>query len=324
MPIAIIGTGVSGLVCAHLLGPRHDIVVYETDGRAGGHANTVTARLEGRDYQVDTGFIVYNERNYPTFSKVLDDLGVHSRASEMSFSVVDPAANLEWSGSGPRSLFAQRRNLVRPDFWRMLNDVTRFNREMIARLREQPDYEVSLGQFLSNSKWSPGFLDWYLIPMGSAIWSANPESFTDFPVDSFARFFFNHGLLGLRDRPQWRTVVGGSGTYVRAITDKLGHRLRLNARVDKVVKREHGLEVATSDGSLEQFDHVVLATHSDQALKLLSDPSRLENEILGAITYRRNVATLHTDVSLLPSRSERASQLELAPLCGIQCANPHL
>ena len=308
MRIAIIGTGVSGLVCAHLLGTRHDIVVYESDVRAGGHANTVTARLAGCDYPVDTGFIVYNERNYPVFSQMLRELGVVTRESEMSFSVSDKVADVEWCGSGPRELFAQRRNLTRPEFWRMLRDVTRFNREMTNRLELQPNYDISLETYLSDGKWSRGFLDWYLIPMGSAIWSANPESFTDFPVDSLARFFFNHGLLGVRDRPTWRTIVGGSTSYVQAITKALGGRLRLGTRVDKVVRRDRGVEIATSSGGLDNFDHVIIATHSDQALSLLSDPSTLESEILGAIGYQANSAVLHTDTSILPERTKaRAS-----------------
>lgn len=308
MRIAIVGTGVSGLTCAHLLGDHHDVTVFEADDRPGGHANTVTVRLGEDEHRVDTGFIVYNERNYPVFSRLLDELGVASRPSDMSFSVSDERAGIEWCSSSPATAFAQPRNLARPAFLRMLADIVRFNRAMRRLLDAPVDLEYTLADVLARDRWSPGFVDWYLVPMGSAIWSADPETFTRFPAAAFARFFDNHGLLRLGAQPRWRTVVGGSASYVEAIARPLGRRLRLSTAVSKVVRREDGIELATDNGDVEHFDHVIIATHSDQALRLLSDPTPAEREILGAIGYRPNVATLHTDGRLLPNRKRaRAS-----------------
>jgi len=300
--IAIVGTGVSGLTCAHLLARDHDVTLFEASDRLGGHSYTVMADDQGVAVPIDIGFIVYNERNYPLFSRLLSELGVATQPSEMSFSVVDHDESLEWRGSGPRSIFAQPRNLVRPKFLRMLADVTRFNRAAQALLEKEDDVTFTLGDFIKEHSWSRGFLEWYLIPMGSAIWSSDPSVFTEFPACAFARFFSNHGLLGLGDRPQWRTIVGGSAAYVRAITDPLGDRVRRGVGVTKIVRRGSSLDVATEQGDTDSFDHVILATHSDETLELLADPSDLEREILGHIPYRTNVATLHRDARLLPHR----------------------
>lgn len=305
MRIAIIGTGVAGLTCAHLLRPHHDLVVFEAAARPGGHAHTVEVTMGGTTHAVDTGFIVFNERNYPLLSRLLRELDVPSRPSEMSFSVSDTSARLEWRGSSPSSVFAQPANLARPAFLRMLTDIARFNREARRLLEAPEDLDVTLEDFLARGRWSKGFLDWYLIPMGSAIWSADPSAFARFPATSFVRFFDNHGLLGLGERPPWRTVVGGSRRYVRAILDPLGSAVRLNAGVTKVVRRGASVELATEGGDVESFDHVILATHSDEALAMLADPTEAEREVLAAIRYRANRATLHTDASLLPRR-ERA------------------
>ena len=302
MRIAIIGSGVSGLTCAHVLSPHHDVVVFEADRRAGGHANTVTVDLDGVTHDVDTGFIVFNERNYPIFSSLLDELAIDSRATEMSFAVSDDVAGIEWRGSSPASIFAQPRNLARPAFLAMLRDIVRFNRAARALLDEPVDDELTLDGFLARHKWSAGFRDWYLIPMGSAIWSCDPAIFGQFPAASFARFFHNHGLLGLGERPQWRTVVGGSRRYVEAIGATLGSDLRLATTVSKVVRRRSGVEIVTDHGGVETFDHVIIATHSNDALSILADPTDTEREVLGALRYQANDVALHLDQSLLPTR----------------------
>ena len=308
MRIAIIGSGVAGLTCAHLLSHEHDLTLFESDARAGGHAHTVSVLEGGTTLDVDTGFIVYNERNYPLFTRILCELGVASRPSEMSFAVADEDKGVEWSGSSLASVFAQPRNLARPAFLRMLSDIVRFNRAARELVHQPVDLEFSLADFLATQRWSEGFLDWYLIPMGAAIWSCDPSVFTQFPAASFARFFDNHGLLGLGDRPEWRTIVGGSKRYVQAITAPLGERVRLGTSVTKVVRRRGSVEIATSDGALEHFDHVIVATHSNQALRVLADPTAAEREVLGSIRYQRNVATLHRDETLLPRhRRARAS-----------------
>ena len=307
MRIAIVGSGVSGLTCAHLLRDGHDVTVFEADDRPGGHANTVTVHLGEDEHRVDTGFIVYNERNYPVFTRLLSELSVSTRPSDMSFSVSDETAGIEWCSSSPATAFAQPRNLARPAFLRMLADIVRFNRAMLRLLDVPVDPDFTLAEVLAHGRWSSGFVDWYLVPMGSAIWSADPATFTRFPAAAFARFFDNHGLLRLGEQPHWRTVVGGSASYVEAIAQTLGRQLRLSTAVSKVVRRHGGIELAT-DIDVEQFDHVILATHSDQALRLLSDPTPAERQILGAIGYRPNVATLHTDGRLLPRRKRaRAS-----------------
>ena len=305
--IAIVGSGISGLVAAHLLQHRHDVTVFEAEARVGGHAHTIPLRLDGRTIWVDTGFLVYNERNYPGFVRLLDRLGVATQPSDMGFSVSDEGTGLEWRGSTANTVFAQRRRLADPRFLRMLRDVVRFNRAARHLLEAEGDRGLSftLEDLLDEGRYSRFFREWYLVPMGSAIWSADPATFLSYPAAVFARFFDNHGLLRLGDQPQWRTITGGSRRYVSAIVEPLRDRIRLASPVEKIVRRTDGVEIATASGSVEHFDRVVVATHSDQALRLLSDPSRVEREILGAIRYQPNVATLHTDSSLLP-RNRRA------------------
>jgi predicted NAD/FAD-binding protein len=306
MRIAIIGSGVSGLVCAHLLHGRHDVVLYEAADRPGGHSHTHRVELPDANADVDTGFLVYNERTYPLFRGLLDRLGVATQPSDMSFSVSDQRTGIEWRGTSPSTVFAQRRNVARPAFWRMLSDITRFNRLARRLLEDPPSDGVTLEDVLAQHRWSTEFRDWYLVPLGSSIWSADPKTFTQIPAITFARFFERHGLLRLCDQPNWRTVTGGSQTYVQAILRPLEaeSRVRLGTPIEKIRREVGGVELL-SPGGAESFDHVVVATHSDQALRLLSDPDRLENETLGAIRYQPNRATLHTDVRLLP-RSRRA------------------
>jgi predicted NAD/FAD-binding protein len=307
MRIAIIGSGISGLTCAHLLHPRHEVMVFEVDGRPGGHTNTVEVEVDGQHHAVDTGFIVHNDRTYPGFVGLLDDLGVATRASEMSFSVSDEASGIEWCGTSLATLLAQPRNIGNGAFQRMVLDVVRFNRAAGRIAADGADPDLTLGEFLAQRRWSRPFIDWYLTPMGSAIWSADPASFVQMPMLTFARFFDNHGLLRVGDRPQWRTVVGGAARYVDAVLRPLGARVQLGIGVAKVVRRrEEGIvELRTTDGQLVEFDQVILATHSDQALRLLADPSPMEQQVLGAIRYQPNRAVLHTDERLLP-RSPRA------------------
>ena len=327
MKIAIIGTGVSGLVAAHMLHPHHEITVFESDTRIGGHANTVDVEVDGRSVAVDTGFIVYNDRNYPGFRALLDRLGVATQPTEMSFSVSDPRTGLEFRGSNLNAIFAQRRNLANPSFLRLLADVTRFNRaarRLVAgesrwdgpdRLPggggfdADADAEESLADFVRRGRFSQSFVRLFLIPFGASIWSADPATFMRFPVRAYARFMDNHGLLELAGRPEWRTVTGGSRRYVEALTAPFSHRIHLDMPVYKIVTHDgvggsQLVELLTGRGP-ELFDRVIVATHSDQALRMLADASTAEREVLGAIGYQRNVATLHTDERMLP-RNPRA------------------
>ena len=301
MRIAIVGSGVSGLVCAHLLRTHHDVTLFEADDRAGGHAHTVFPQIDGTTHAVDTGFIVYNERNYPILTRLFAELGVATQSSDMSFAMADDAENVEWCGSTLRAVFAQGANLVRPRFWRMLVDIVRFNRSARRLLAEPENFGFTLAEFLAREHYSREFVEWYLVPMGAAIWSANPAEFLKFPAAAFIRFFDNHGLLDLRDRPQWRTVKGGSRHYVDAIATSLGAGLRLSTPVRAVSRLDGGVAVTTDDGR-ELFDHVIMATHADQALALIESPFAAEREVLSAIRFCTNEATLHTDGRLMPRR----------------------
>jgi uncharacterized protein len=305
MKIAIVGTGVAGLVSAHLLHEQHDITVFENDARVGGHAHTVDVEVDGRQHAVDTGFIVYNERNYPGFAALLRKLGVATQPSEMSFGVSDPASGLEFRGSDLNSIFAQRRNLLKPSFIRLLADIVRFNRAARALVADNSGEDETLADFVRRGHYSEAFMAQFLVPFGAAIWSADPGTFTQFPVRSYARFMHNHGLLELRGRPEWRTITGGSRVYVEALIAPFANRIRLSSPVHKIVPRRLGdgrqvVELLTERGP-ESFDRVVVATHSDQALQLLGDPTSTEASILGAIRYQRNTATLHTDARMLPT-----------------------
>ena len=310
MKIAIVGTGISGLVVAHHLHRTHNITVFEADDRVGGHANTVDVEVDGQTLAVDTGFIVCNDRTYPNFLGLLDELGVPTQPSDMSFGVSDATTGIEYRASNPASLFAQPRNLLRPRFLRMLADIVRVNRTLQRLDAEDavPD-DVPLREFVAQLGVSPAYVDLYLVPFGSAIWSADPSQFLDFPVATYARFMANHGLLGVRGQPTWRTVTGGSRRYVDALTAPFAHRIHTATPVEKVVRRpseggESSVEVLAG-GSRHEFDHVVLATHSDKALRLLADPTSAERSVLGDLRYRPNVATLHSDERFLP-RAPRA------------------
>jgi predicted NAD/FAD-binding protein len=298
--IAIIGSGISGLVAAHHLHREHDITVFEAGSYAGGHTHTVDVEADGGSFAVDTGFIVFNERNYPQFKGLLHELGVATQAGDMSFSMRCDRSGLEYSGSSLNTLFAQRANLVRRSFHRMLLDILRLNRHADT-LVACPE-GLSLGEFLEDHGFDGPVVDDYLLPMAGAIWSAEPAAIMQFPARHFGRFFENHGLLSLWGRPQWRTISGGSREYVRAITRPFLDRLRLSTPVRRVTRQAHRVVVEPANAPAETVDAVVFACHSDQALALLADPSERERDILGAIPYQENSGLLHTDERLLPRR----------------------
>ena len=307
MRIAVVGSGVSGLVAAHLLHPHHEVTMFEARDRIGGHVNTVEVpSTDGSPLAIDTGFIVYNEHNYPVFSKLLDQLGVETQPSDMSFSVRCDRTGLEYNGTTIRQLFAQRRNLVRPSFHRMLRDILRFNREAApAILDGAPD--LTLGAYVEEAGYSSGLSEHYLLPMGSALWSVPRDQVLEMPAAFFVRFFENHGMLTVDDRPEWRVVCGGSGRYVERLVEPFRDRVRTNTPVRRIERTtsDGGSSVtgATVDG--EPFDHVILACHADQALSLLADPTPEERSVLGAMPYQENDVVLHTDESVLP-RTRRA------------------
>jgi uncharacterized protein len=324
--IAIVGAGVSGLLAAHLLGREHEIVVYEAGCYAGGHTNTIRVDTEHHTHHVDTGFIVMNDRNYPNFTRLLAQLGVETQATNMSFSVKSEEEDFEYAGT-PRGLLCQPRNLMSPRFQRMIAELLRFNRELRRLLahdesgesprigpgwaggrtqgrlsRDFSPHGESLQDFLVRRRFSEVFIRRLIVPQVSAVWSADPRQMSSFPVRFLAEFFANHGMLGFRDRPRWATVVSGSARYVEALTRPFHERIRLNCPVRSVTRSEEHVEIAAAGCEAERFDQVVIATHSDQALALLRDPSGREREILGAIPYQRNEAVLHTDSALLPRR----------------------
>lgn len=301
MKIAIVGTGISGLVCAHRLHADHDITVYEANDYVGGHTNTVDVDLGGRAWPVDTGFIVFNERNYVNFIALLDELGVPSHRTTMSFSVRCDDAGIEYNGTSLERLFVQRRNLVRPSFYRMVADIVRFYRESRELLSDTDD-AITLGEYLDANAYSRQFVDHHILPMGAAIWSADPHDMLAFPAGFFVRFFEHHGFLDLTDRPHWRVVDGGSSSYVRKLIEPFRTRIRLNAPVRSILRFNDGVHIASGDGTVDTYDTVFIAAHSDQALSVLDDPSPEEREILGAFRYARNPVVLHTDTSLLPRR----------------------
>jgi predicted NAD/FAD-binding protein len=300
MKIAIVGTGISGLVAAHLLHRDHEIAVYEAAARVGGHSNTVRVDTGEETHWVDTGFIVFNDRNYPNFERLLSELGVETQPSHMSFSVSDGRGKFEYAGT-PLGLFARPAHLISPSFLGMLSDWRRFNREARA-LIGMNGTAPSLGIWLEERGFSEHFVERLIVPQASAVWSADPEQMWSFPASFMAEFFENHGMFSLRGRPGWRTVSGGSVRYVEAIAAPWRDRIRLRAPVRRIERIGDGVRIEADGCESEEFDQVVIATHSDQALAMLADPSEAEREILGAIPYQRNEAVLHTDTSLLPRR----------------------
>lgn len=301
MKIAIIGSGISGLVCAYLLCEDHEITVFEANDYIGGHTHTVDVERAGKTYAVDTGFIVFNEKTYPNFLKLLKRLGVAWQPSKMSFSVTSETNGLEYSPSSLDSLFAQRKNLFRPAFYGMVLDIFRFRRRATRILGKKGD-DTALGDYLKAEGYSKAFIHDFIIPMGAAIWSADPDQFWNFPARFFVRFFDNHGFLKVMDQPQWLVIRGGSRNYVHELTREFRDRIRLSCAVKKVTRHEDRVEMVHVGGGPEHFDHVVMATHSDQALALLADPSEEEARILGAMPYQENMTVLHTDETVLPKK----------------------
>ena len=306
MKIAIVGSGISGLACAYYLHRDHEVHVFEAGSRIGGHTATVDVRVGGQTYAIDTGFIVYNDWTYPNFIALLDELGVENQPSQMSFSVSDRLTGLEFAGSNLDTLFAQRGNLLSPRFLGMLRDIVRFNKRAIADLDSgRIPADMTLGQYLQREGYGAAFIDQYLVPMGSAIWSADTDVMQDFPLQFFVRFFHNHGLLNLRERPQWRVIKGGSRSYLEPLTRGFSDNIHVNSPVTGIQRHADGVLISLPNGRLERFDQVVMACHSDQALTMLHDPSKQEREVLGAMRYQDNEVVLHTDTRLLP-RSQKA------------------
>lgn len=299
--IAVIGSGAAALGAAWRLSRHHQVTIFEKNAHVGGHANTLEVRRpDGGRVAVDTGFIVYNQRNYPNLIRMFDQLQVPTQATDMSFAVSLDGGRMEYSGGDLAGLFGQARNLLRPRFWGMVADILRFYRQA-PRLLDAPDPDLSLGEFLRRDGYGQAFIDDHLLPMAAAIWSAPSSTMLAFPAASFVRFCANHGLLQLTNRPRWRTVSGGSREYVNRIVAQLTGPLRLNEGVRAITRRPDGVVVTTAHGS-QIFDDVVIGAHADEALALLADPSPQEQAVLGAFGYQENLAVLHSDKALMPER----------------------
>jgi predicted NAD/FAD-binding protein len=289
------------MACAHYLSADHTVTLFEASRRLGGHTATMDVELGTRRFAIDTGFIVFNDWTYPNFIALIDELGISSKPTTMGFSVRDEISGLEYAGGNLDARFAQRRNLLSPRFLRMVRDILRFNKESVADLESgRLSDTMTLGGYLDERGYSEGFKRDYLIAMGSAIWSADCDSMLEFPLQFFVRFFKNHGLLSVRERPQWRVIEGGSREYIHALCRRFEKRIHTSTPVHGLRRDEHGVSLRLGDGSEQRFDQVVVATHSDQALAMLEDPSEAERSVLGAMRYQDNDVVLHTDTRLLP------------------------
>ncbi len=311
MRIAVIGTGIAGLTSAWLLQREHQVTVFEKNDYIGGHTATKTIPVQGKNYAIDTGFIVFNDRTYPYFRAMMRELGVAWRDTEMSFSVRDPDSGIEYNGNNLNTLFAQRKNLLSRKFWRLIRGILKFNKAAKAAYAEHGDRldSKTLGEFIAEQKLPAEVSQLYLLPMVAAIWSASLAEAESFPLGFFLRFFNNHGLLNVADRPQWHTIVGGSAAYIEPLTRSFADNIQLNAQIKAVHRgmpdRDGAITLEFNDGQLLDFDEVVLACHSDEALQLLAQPSADEQAVLAAIPYQLNDVVLHTDARLLP-RNQRA------------------
>ena len=298
MKIAIVGSGISGNSLAYTLSKEHDITLFEKNNRLGGHSHTHEIISQGKKINVDTGFIVFNKKTYPLFTKLLDELNVHYEKSDMSFSVFSKDRNFEYNGTTLNTLFSQRKNIFNYKFIKMIYEIIKFNKVALTLLSAKT--EISLETFLRQNNFSDYFCKNYILPMGSAIWSSNINSMLKFPAVFFVKFFNNHGMLNINDRPQWLTVTNGSKEYVEKLTASIKKNIRLNCPVKTVKRNKDSVEIKSSDGT-EIFDYIFFACHSDEALKLIIDPSTQEKEVLSSIPYSKNEVTLHTDESIMPN-----------------------
>jgi uncharacterized protein len=299
MRIAVIGSGISGMVVASRLQRDHDVTVFEAAAHVGGHTHTVDVDWQGRRYAVDTGFIVFNDWTYPRFIALLNELGVAYQNSNMSFGLRDERTGLEYNGTSVNSLFAQRRNAISPRFLRMIADILRFNRTSRALLAGRDD-TLTLGEYLDRNGYSRAFREQYIVPMGMSIWSATERAMLSFPARFFVEFFDKHGFLNLDQRPVWQAIKGGSREYMRKLAAPFAQRIRLASRVMELRRDAGGITLHTERGGAEHFEAVFIACHSDQALRLLKDASEAERAVLGAFPYQENEAVLHTDENMLP------------------------
>ncbi len=303
MKIAIIGAGISGLTAAYYLNPHHQVSVYEVANRVGGHTATIDVNHQGKNFAIDTGFIVFNDWTYPNFIELMNELGVDSQPTEMSFSVRCETSGLEYGGNNLNTLFAQRRNLFRPSFHRMLKDILRFNREAISDLEGgRISQSTTLGEYLTSNRYGEAFIYQYMLPMGCAIWSASTDRMREFPLRFFVQFFKNHGLLSVNDRPQWRVIRGGSRSYLGPLTESFSKSIFVNSKIRNIRRLGDSVELTATDGQVMVYDQVVLACHSDQALALLIDATLAERGALADIPYQKNEVVLHTDQAMLPRR----------------------
>ena len=300
MKIAIIGSGIAGNTLGYHLHKQHAITIFEASSYVGGHTHTHKVEMAGKTYHVDTGFIVFNDRTYPNFNQLLDTLEVPWQNSDMSFSVKCEKTGLEYNGTSVNSLFAQRSNFFNPKFYGMIRDIMRFNKNALELLADGK--EITMGDYLTQNSYGEHFIKFYIIPMGAAIWSTDATKMLDFPARFFVRFFHHHGMLTVSNRPQWRTIVGGSAKYVEKLTASFANKIRLNTPIENVRRLNKSVMIKPANGEEERFDWVFFACHSDQALAMLKDATPDEKSVLGSIPYQENTIFLHTDQSLLPKR----------------------
>lgn len=298
--LAIIGSGISGLGCAYFLRRKFDLTVFEAEGYIGGHTNTVTVKEDGIDLAIDTGFMVFNHNTYPLLCRLFDELGVETKKTDMSFSMVHERSGYEWNGGGLEKIFGQRKNLFSPRFWRFILQINRFNSHCLAAMNDSRYERMTLGEFVRHCGYGQDFLDLYILPMGSAVWSTPPDRMLDFPVRTLMHFWFNHGFLAMHTRRQWWTVCDGSRQYVQKLIPPFADKIRLKTPIASIERRDHQVIVQPQNDPAEVFDHVIVASHAPTSLRMLANPTLLEQDILSAFKYEPNKATLHTDEQYMP------------------------